>query len=207
MSLKKTSAKKEEKSAKKPALKKVSESKASKKTVSKAGGAKKSASKKKEDAVNISSDDVLVTKDGLQKLKDELHFLETDRRKQIAKRLEEAISYGDLSENSEYQEAKEEQAFAEGRIIELTRKIKHAKIISDQHAGKVNLGSAIELKNRTLNEKERYTLVGSTEVDPFGGKISNESPVGSAVLGKKKGDVFTVSAPGGTVEYELLTVS
>ncbi|MBT4936912.1 transcription elongation factor GreA, partial [Candidatus Peregrinibacteria bacterium] len=154
----------------------------------------------------MNSDDVLVTEDGLKKLKTELRFLETDRRKQIANRLEEAISYGDLSENSEYQEAKEEQAFAEGRIIELTRKIKHAKIISDQHAGKVNLGSAIELKNKTLNEKESYTLVGSTEVDPFEGKISNESPLGSAMLGRKKGDVFSVNAPGGSFEYELLSV-
>jgi len=151
--------------------------------------------------------EVLVTKEGLKKLKEELNFLEHDRRKEIANRLQEAISYGDLSENSEYQEAKEEQAFVEGRIAELAKKIKYAKIISDQHSGKVNLGSVIELKNLTLKENENYTVVGVTEVDPFEGRISNESPLGKAVIGKRKNDKFSIKAPAGVFEYKVLKVS
>lgn len=159
------------------------------------------------DEMVIGAEDVLVTPEGYQQLKDELHLLETSKRKELAKRLQEAIAYGDLSENSEYQEAKEEQAFVEGRIIELQRKIKHAKIISDQHGEKVNLGSVVELLNKTLNEKEKYAIVGSTEVDPFSGRISNESPLGEIILGKKEGHVFTLKAPEGEFEYEIIKVS
>jgi len=161
---------------------------------------------KKQNTV-IHTEDVFVTKEGLQKLKEELNHLENVKRKEVAKRLQEAIAYGDLSENSEYQEAKEEQAFIEGKIVELTKKIKHAKIISDQHAGKVNLGSVVKLKNHTLKKEENYTIVGATEVDPFNGLISNESPLGAAVIGRKKGEEFDFQAPGGIFKYKLLKVS
>ena len=167
---------------------------------------KKAAAAKKDETL-LTGDEVLVTEEGLQKLKDELKSLETEKRREIADRLQEAIAYGDLSENSEYQEAKEEQAFVEGRIVELQKKIKHAKVISDQHKGKVNLGSEVELKNVAEGEKESYMIVGSTEVDPFEGKISNESPLGQALLGKKKGDKVVVTAPGGKFDYEILKVS
>lgn len=168
---------------------------------------KKKDNTKKVDTTVIHAGDVFLTQDGFKKLKDELSFLEKKERKRIAKRLEEAISYGDLSENSEYQEAKEEQAFIEGRIIELGRKIKNAKIIEDQHVGKVSLGSVVELQDTESQEEFKYTIVGSTEVDPFEGRISNESIIGLGVLGKKKGDVFSVMPPSGKFSYKVLSVS
>lgn len=163
--------------------------------------------KKDDNFIAVNSDDVLVTHEGLQKLKDELKFLETDKRQQIAKHLQEAIAYGDLSENSEYAEAKEEQAFTEGRILELHGMIKHAKIITDQHVEVVNLGSNVDLENKTLKQKEKYTLVGSTEADPFSGKVSNESLLGQGMLGKKKGDKFSIDAPRGKFDYSIIKVS
>lgn len=163
---------------------------------------------------SASSDDdeqTLVTKEGLKKLKEELTDLKDVRRKEVAQRLKEAISYGDLSENSEYEEAKNEQAFIEGRILELERKIKNAKIISDKE-GKVkdvNIGSSVTLRNLTSkeDEEEMYTIVGATEADPFDFKISNESPIGKALLSHVKGDTVKVHTPSGIVEYEILKVS
>ncbi len=157
-------------------------------------------------------EETLVTKEGLKKLKDELENLKTVRRKEVASRLKEAISYGDLSENSEYEEAKNEQAFVEGRIIELERKIKNAKIISEHDAKKtgkeVNIGSHVTIRNvKSENEAETYTIVGATEADPFEHKISNESPIGKAVLGQVKGDVIKVPSPSGMLEYEVVKVA
>ena len=127
----------------------------------------------------------LITKEGLDKLVEELDNLRNVKRKEVAARLKEAISYGDLSENAEYEESKNEQAFVEGRILELEGKIKSAKIISDKHqvTKTVQLGTTVHLKNlsKKKDELEVYTIVGSTEADPLDGKISNESPVGSAV--------------------------
>ncbi len=157
-------------------------------------------------------EETLVTKEGLKRLKEELENLKTVRRKEVAQRLKEAISYGDLSENSEYEEAKNEQAFVEGRIIELERKIKNAKIISEHDAKKtgkeVNIGSHVTVvKVGSSDEPESYTIVGATEADPFEYKISNESPIGKAVLGNVKGDTVKVSTPSGTVEYEIVKVA
>lgn len=147
----------------------------------------------------------LVTKEGYQKLVEELEHLKNVRRKEVAERIKEAISYGDLSENSEYEEAKNEQAFVEGRILELEEKVKHAKIISEKHGKTVQLGTTVYLKNASKKgEEEVYTIVGSTEADPFEGRISNESPVGSALLDKKRGDLVKVKVPAGTVEYEIV---
>ncbi len=157
--------------------------------------------------INPNDKIVYVTEVGLKKLKDELTELETVKRKEIAARLQEAISYGDLSENSEYQEAKEAQAFLEGRVIELTKELKNVEIISDKHAGKINLWSKIELKNLDTKEKETYIIVGSTEINPFEGKISNESELWNAALGKKKWDNFKYTAPKGNFSYEVLKVS
>lgn len=159
----------------------------------------------------VDDEETLVTKDGLRKLKDELENLKTVRRKEVAQRLKEAISYGDLSENSEYEEAKNEQAFVEGRIIELERKIKNAKIISEHDAKKtgkeVNIGSHVTVQRVGSSEPESYTIVGATEADPFDHKISNESPIGKAVLGNLKGDVIKISTPSGMVEYEIVKVA
>lgn len=151
----------------------------------------------------------LVTKEGLKKLKEELEYLKNVRRREIAERIKEAISYGDLSENSEYEEAKNEQAFTEGRIIELEEKIKNAKIITERKKGGriVQIGSKVKLKNKSKrgSAEETYTIVGSTEAD-LESKISNESPVGSALLDKNVGDTVKVSVPAGIVEYEILDI-
>lgn len=151
----------------------------------------------------------LVTKEGLDKLKEELDNLKAVKRKEVAERIKEAISYGDLSENSEYEEAKNEQAFVEGRILELEEKVKHAKIITETRRTKsVQLGSTVHLKNLTKqkDDLEIYTIVGSTETDIFGGKISNESPVGSSLLDKQKGDKIRVQVPAGAVEYQIVKI-
>lgn len=152
------------------------------------------------------SNKVLVTKAGLKKLQEELQHLQTVARKEVAERLAEAISYGDLSENSEYDEAKNQQAFVEGRILELEEQIKNAEIISDAHSddGTVQIGSTVTLKFG--DEKNEYTIVGSTEADPLIHKISNESPVGAAILGKKAKDKVKVAAPAGEIEYEIVKV-
>ena len=148
-----------------------------------------------------------VTKDGFKQLQDELQNLKTIRRREVAKRLEEAISYGDLSENSEYEEAKNEQAFVEGRILELDEKIKHAKIISATKHGKVvELGSVVVIQqvNPKEGDTEEYTIVGSTEADPLNSRISNESPSGGALLDHKIGDGVDVKVPAGKVSYKIV---
>lgn len=158
-------------------------------------------------------DQTLVTKEGLKKLKEELEILKTVRRQEVAQRLKEAISYGDLSENSEYEEAKNEQAFVEGRILELEQKIKNAKIIAEKRVdtkrGKdIDIGTTVTVRNRSEGEDpETYIIVGSTEADPLEHKISNESPIGRALLGKKKGDIVEVPTPAGKFRYEVLKVA
>lgn len=149
---------------------------------------------------------VLLTKEGLKKLHDELEDLKTRGRKDVADRLAEAISYGDLSENSEYDEAKNQQAFIEGRILELEEQVKNAQIIesSETEKGVIQIGSTVVLSFD--GETQEYTIVGSTEADPMLNKISNESPVGTAILGKKKKAKVEVLAPGGKFEYEVLDV-
>jgi len=151
----------------------------------------------------------LVTKDGFKKLKEELDHLRDVKRKEIAARIKEAISYGDLSENSEYEEAKNEQAFIEGRILELEDKVKYAKIIDEKKAdGKaVQLGSTVKVKNKTIkgSKAQEFVIVGSTESD-WVNKISNESPVGKALLDKHVGDKIKVHVPARIIEYEILEV-
>lgn len=150
-------------------------------------------------------DEVLVTKAGLNKLKEELENLKTVRRKEIAGRLQEAISYGDLSENSEYEEAKNEQAFIEGRIIELEKKIKNARIIRDTHTKTIQIGSHVTLRQSgSRKPAEEYTIVGSTEADPFENKISNESPIGSSLIDKVAGEKVTVMTPSGELKFEIV---
>ncbi|MBN2306746.1 transcription elongation factor GreA [Candidatus Peregrinibacteria bacterium] len=155
------------------------------------------------------SKEVLVTKAGLDKLKTELKEFQEVRRKEVAQRLKEAIAYGDLSENSEYEEAKNEQAFVEGRIVELEQMIANAKIITDDKRGEdtVQIGTTVTVQNITENdEPETYTIVGSTEANPVESKISNESPIGSAILGKAKNDMVKVKVPAGVFEYKILKI-
>lgn len=148
-----------------------------------------------------------VTKDGLKKLKEELEFLKTVRRKEVSERLKEAISFGDLSENSEYEEAKNEQAFVEGRVIELEDKIKHAKIISEKHSNKVvNLGTKVKIRSMKDDSMEEFTIVGTTESDPLNHLISNESPIGSALIDKRVGEEIKVQVPAGSVRYKIVSI-
>jgi transcription elongation factor GreA len=162
-------------------------------------------------ATDDDGEETLVTKEGLKKLKEELDQLKNVRRREVAQRLKEAISYGDLSENSEYEEAKNEQAFVEGRIIELERKIKNAKIITEKEGRvkEVNIGSSVTVRGLSEGDEEHklYTIVGATEADPFDHKISNESPMGKALLSRIKGDIIKVQTPSGVLEYEIVKVS
>lgn len=164
---------------------------------------------KKLSSVVQTEDGFVVTKEGLKSLQDELESLTTTRRRQIAERLKEAISYGDLSENSEYEEAKNDQAFVEGRIMELEEMIKTAKVVDEKaHSKKVvEIGTKVKIRNLKKKEDLEFTLVGSTESDPFGGRISNEAPLGVAIMGSKVGDVVTVSMPSGKTDYEILKLS
>lgn len=152
----------------------------------------------------------LVTKDGYKKLTEELEELKNVKRKEVAARIKEAISYGDLSENSEYEEAKNEQAFVEGRILELEEKVKNAKIIDGKKkaGGKtVQIGSRVTVKNKSVRGSKpvEYIIVGSTEAD-YENKISNESPVGSALLDKAAGEKVKVAVPAGVMEYEIINI-
>jgi transcription elongation factor GreA len=157
------------------------------------------------EAPAIEKEEVLVTRSGLKKLQEELENLRTVRRKEVAARLQEAISYGDLSENSEYEEAKNEQAFIEGRIIDLEKKVKNAKIIRDTHARTVQIGSKVKIRQiGSRKDAETYLIVGTTEADPFENKISNESPIGSAIIDKSVGDKVEVSVPAGAFKFEIL---
>jgi transcription elongation factor GreA len=164
------------------------------------------AAAKKTTDQNIPKDAFLTTEEWLQKLKDELVFLEWERRVQIADRLKEAISYWDLSENSEYAEAKEEQAFNEAKIIETKKKIQTAHVVTEEHWSTVNLWSEVKVENITLWEKEEYKIVWTTEVKPFEWKISNQSPLWSALIWKKKWDKFKFEAPWWEYEYKITSV-
>ncbi|WP_405379355.1 transcription elongation factor GreA [Phascolarctobacterium sp.] len=153
--------------------------------------------------------ETILTAEGLKKLEQELENLSTVRRQEVAERLKVAISYGDISENSEYDDAKSEQAFIEGRILELEQMIKTATIIDDtasKKEGIVSLGSTVLLKDTETGEEETYTVVGTTEADPFNNRISNESPVGAAILGQKVHSVVVANTPAGELSYEILEV-
>lgn len=151
--------------------------------------------------------ETLLTAEGLKKLEEELVHYKSVRRMEVAERIKIAIEYGDISENSEYDDAKNEQAFIEGHIIELENKINTAKIIDGKGAKNVvSVGSTVVILDQEFDEKLEYTIVGSSEADPFSNLISNESPVGQAILGKKKNDVVKVSTPGGEVSYKILEI-
>ena len=161
----------------------------------------------------MSDDDAqqtLVTREGLKKLKDELEHAENVKRREVAQRLKEAISFGDLSENSEYEDAKNEQALTEGRISELKRMIKTAKIIVEKKSsGKtVKIGSTVTIQNLTdHDEPETYTIVGSTETDPTAAKISNESPIGAAIMDRQQSEELEIETPAGKMKYKIVKVS
>lgn len=148
---------------------------------------------------------VYVSADGLRKLEDELEHLRTVRRKEVAERIHAAMEFGDYSENSELEDAKNEQAFLEGRILTLEQMIKNAAVIDQNgHHDKVELGSQIMVESD--GERASYTIVGSAEASPGEGRISNESPVGRALLGHRAGDVVRAVVPAGVIEMKILAV-
>ncbi|KAB2953102.1 transcription elongation factor GreA [Heliorestis acidaminivorans] len=152
---------------------------------------------------------VILTPEGLKKLEEELDFLKSSKRGQVAERIKQAIDYGDISENSEYEDAKNEQAFVEGRIITLEKMIRNAKLIDDAEIQTdiVTIGAKVLLKDLEDNSEFEYTIVGSAEADPSQSKISNESPVGKAVLGKNKGETVEVQVPMGKIKYQILDIT
>lgn len=156
-----------------------------------------------------SNEELLLTKDGLEKLENELSHLRTVKRKEIAARIKEAISYGDITDNSEYEDAKNEQAFIEGRIITLEKMLRRARLLEkDENSGSlISLGSTVTLRDLNLNQDYEYTIVSTAEADPAEKKISNESPVGKAILGLTVGEQVEVKAPAGTFSYRIEAIS
>lgn len=150
----------------------------------------------------------IMTYEGVKKLEEELEYLKTVKRKEITEKIKVALGYGDLSENSEYDEAKNDQAFNEGRIIQLENMLKNAVVVveSEIPTDKVSVGSIVKVMDYEFDEEVEYAIVGSAEADPMNFKISNESPVGSALLGKKVGDVVEVTVPSGVSKFEILEI-
>lgn len=155
--------------------------------------------------------DYILTQEGKAKLEEELHYLETEKRAEIGERIRVAREFGDISENSEYDDAKNEQAFVEGRILTLEKMIRNAKVIKDSEINKkvVSLGSQVTIKDMETEEEEEYTVVGTTEADPMADppRISNESPVGKAILGQKVGSVCKVPTPAGELSYKIVSIA
>ncbi|MCX7569788.1 transcription elongation factor GreA [Tumebacillus sp. DT12] len=151
---------------------------------------------------------VFLTREGLKKLEEELDFLKGTKRREVAERIKIAVSYGDLSENAEYDAAKDEQAFVESRIVTLEKMMRNVRIIEpgSEDADVVAIGTTVKLKEVPDGDEETYTIVGSTESDPLEGKISNESPIGAAVIGRSVGDKVTVNTPGGSIEFEIVEI-
>ena len=155
-----------------------------------------------------SKNEILLTQEGYQKLEDEVEFLKTVRRREVAERIKIAISFGDISENAEYDEAKNEQAQLEERIMKLENMIRKAVIIDESKIDSniVTIGSIVTVNDMEFEEEVEYTIVGSAEADPYEGKISNESPVGKALLGRTIGDVVEVQVPDGVAKFEILEI-
>ena len=155
------------------------------------------------------SKEIIVTEEGLKKLQDELEYLKTTKRKEVVEAIRVALSFGDLSENSEYDEAKNEQAKTEARINELEESLKHVKVISDSEVSTdvANVGNKVKVYDEEFEEEITYTIVGSTEADPLLDKISDQSPIGSAIIGSKVGDKLSIATPGGTVKLTILEIS
>ncbi len=150
----------------------------------------------------------VMTYEGVKKLEDELEYLKTTKRKEITEKIKVALSFGDLSENSEYDEAKNDQAFLEGRIIQLENMLKNATIVDESEISDdiVNVGTIVRVKDFDFDEVIDFSIVGSAEADPLENKISNESPVGSALMGKKVGDVVEAQVPDGLAKFEILEI-
>ena len=153
--------------------------------------------------------EVLLTQEGYDNLEKELEYLKTEKRAEISERIRVALGFGDLSENSEYDEAKNAQAANESKIAELENKLRYAKIIDESEIDTktVQVGNTVKVLDMEFNEEESYTIVGSTEVDLSQNKISNESPIGAALMGAKKGQVVEAQAPAGVIKYKIISIT
>ncbi len=154
--------------------------------------------------MNAMTTEFMLTAEGIQTLKDELLELSTTKRAEIASRLKDAKADGDLSENSAWDAARDDQGFTEGRIAEIEHILKHSKLIEHKDSNIISLGSTVHLELE--DGRQHYTIVGSTEANPDEGKISNESPIGKALLGKKPGEEVEINVPSGTLKYKILEV-
>jgi transcription elongation factor GreA len=152
--------------------------------------------------------EVLLTPEGLKKLTDELEYLKTEKRREVAERIKTAREFGDIAENSEYDDAKNEQAMVEQKIAQLEERLSRARVIEpeDVPKGVVAIGKSVRLKDLAANETIEYFIVGSAEANPAERKLSNESPVGRAIIGRKKGETVEVAAPRGTLKYKIMDV-
>lgn len=150
----------------------------------------------------------ILTVEGLAKLEEELDYLKSKRRAEVALRIKQALAFGDISENSEYDEAKNEQAFVEGRIAQLENVLRTAKVIDedDIQTDIVNVGAKVTLRDIEFGDDVEYAIVGSAEADPINLKISNESPVGKALIGRRAGDIVDIAVPDGIIKYEVLSI-
>lgn len=151
---------------------------------------------------------IVLTSEGYKKTQEELEHLKVVRRKEVAQKIKEARSQGDLSENAEYDAAKEEQAEIEARIVQLDNMLRNAEVIDEAelHSGHVSLGNTVVLFDEEFQEEVTYTIVGSAEADPANGRISNESPLGLSLIGHVMGDIVEVEAPDGTIVYKVLGI-
>lgn len=151
---------------------------------------------------------IILTQDGLRKLEEELENLKSVKRREVAERIKVAIGYGDISENSEYEDAKNEQAFIEGRVITLEKMLRNARIINNDEIDIdiVSIGSIVTVEDMEFGDTMEYAIVGTAESDPLQNKISNESPVGKAILGKKRGTVVEVNVPAGMIQYKIIDI-
>lgn len=151
----------------------------------------------------------VLTAEGLKNLEEELEQLKTEKRKEVSEKIKVALSFGDLSENSEYDEAKNEQAMVEARIATVEAMLKNVKIIDDDELSNdtINVGSKVKVLDVEFNEEDNYNIVGSTESDPDNNKISDESPFGKALIGHKVGETVTVEAPGGNIQLKIVSIS
>ena len=151
--------------------------------------------------------EIFLTSEGYLELEQELHYLKTTKRNEVTQTLKEARALGDLSENSEYDQAREDQANLEKRIAEVEYSLEHAIVIdNNENDGKVGIGSSVELQYEDEDDTESYKIVGSQEADPFNNKISNESPIAAAIMGKKVGEVVEVSSPDGVYSVKIVAI-
>ena len=152
--------------------------------------------------------EVILTLTGLKKLEEELEHSKTVKRREVAERIKQAIGFGDISENSEYDDAKNQQGFIEGRIITLEKMLRNTRVIDEVEGTEfVALGAKVRFKDMDFGDEEEYCIVGSAEADPFAYKISNESPVGKAALGQTTGAVIEVNVPAGLLSYQIISIS